>query len=43
MGDDIVVSKVGSDTRQVRIIENFVIHPKYDEETLDNDIAVIRV
>lgn len=43
MGDDLVVSKVGSDTRQLRIVENFVIHPEYDENTLDNDIAIIRV
>lgn len=43
MGDDLVVSKVGSNTRQLRTIENFVIHPKYDQDTLDSDIAIIRV
>lgn len=43
MGDDLLVSKSGSATRQIRKIVNFVVHPDYDEDTLDSDIAVIRV
>lgn len=43
MGDDLVVSKSGSASRQIRLVENFVTHPNYDVETLDNDIAIIRV
>lgn len=43
MGDDLFVSKNGSTTRQLRIIQNFVTHPAYDPDTLENDIALIRV
>lgn len=43
VGDDVLVIRDGSKTRQRRKVKHFVPHPDYDEETVKNDIAVIRV
>lgn len=43
MGDDLLVSYVGSVSRQRRKILNFVPHPEFSRESFQNDIAVIRV
>lgn len=43
MGDDLLVSYVGSLSRQRRKIVNFLQHPEFSRETFQNDIAVIRV
>lgn len=43
MGDDLLISWVGSKTRQIRLIQSFVVHPNYNKNNLENDIAIIRV
>lgn len=43
MGDDVKVAIDGSKTRQRRRVRNFVLHPKFDLDLMQNDIAVIRV
>lgn len=43
MGDDLLVSYTGSETRQVRSIVNFVPHPDFSKDNYHHDIGVIRV
>lgn len=43
MGDDVMVTVKGSETRQRRKVAHFVPHPEFSRETFQNDIAVIRV
>lgn len=43
MGDDLWISLNGSASRQIRKVLNFVPHPKFSSETMENDIGVIRV
>lgn len=43
MGHDIKVSMKGSDIRQQREVMHFVPHPEFSRETMQNDVAVIRV
>lgn len=43
MGDDVLVSYQGSETRQIRKVQNFVPHPKFTRKVFQHDIAVIRV
>lgn len=43
MGDDLYVSRNGTTTRQLKIVEHFIVHELYDPEKLHNDIAIIRV
>lgn len=45
MGDDTSIKYFGSstNTRQYRNVMNFVPHPEFIPETMEHDIAVIRV
>lgn len=43
MGDDLMVTIKGSESRQRRKVMHFVPHPGFVRKTMENDIAVIRV
>lgn len=43
MGDDLSISFSGTETRQCRQIQSFILHPEFNRQTFENDIAVIRV
>lgn len=43
MGDDTTITANASPTRQMRRATQLFVHPQYDAETFENDIAVIRV
>lgn len=43
MGDDVMVSFKGSESRQRSTVMHFVPHPEFSKQTFQHDIAVIRV
>lgn len=43
MGDDILIEPSASQIRQIRVASHIFVHPKYSINTLENDIAVIRL
>lgn len=45
MGDDTSITYFGSDAnkRQYRNVLNFVPHPEFTSDTMEHDIAIIRV
>lgn len=43
MGDDLTIRSPGSPTRQILKVKKIVAHPKYNPNTLQNDIAVLIV
>lgn len=43
MGGDLVVSRTGYTTRQIRLPSRIFVHPYYKHATLENDVAVLRM
>lgn len=43
MGDDLLITRQGSSSRQVRLVSHIFVHTGYNAITFVNDIAVIRV
>lgn len=43
MGDDISVTRNASRSRQTRQVLQIFVHPHYNRDTFENDIAIIRV
>lgn len=43
MGDDLLITRQGSSSRQVRYVSHIFVHTGYNAKSFINDIAVIRV